>query len=290
MADDIVLSSATRSNLLSLNRTSDLVDRTQFRLSTGREVNSALDDAISFFKSRALTNRASDLATLKDGIDKGLKTLEAATQALESTEDILKQMKAVAEAAKSTATSDSTSRQKLASQFNELRSQVDLLTSDASYDGVNLIKSGPDTLTVKFSESNTSATLTINGLQSDSGTAGLNLQSANVGDATSGWGNTVGGSGGFTGFIDSDIEYIDSALTEVRDNAQQFGTNASLLEIRGNFTEELINTLEGGASDLVNADLNEESANLLSLQTRQQLGTISLSIAQQSEQAVLRLF
>ena len=52
----------------------------------------------------------------------------------------------------------------------------------------------------------------------------------------------------------------------------------------------LINTLKGGASELVNADLNEESANLLSLQTRQQLGTISLSIAQKSEQSVLRLF
>jgi flagellin len=76
----------------------------------------------------------------------------------------------------------------------------------------------------------------------------------------------------------------------VRQVAQTFGTNSSLLEIRRQFTENLINTLKGGASELVNADLNEESANLLSLQTRQQLGTISLSIAQQSEQSVLRLF
>ena len=60
--------------------------------------------------------------------------------------------------------------------------------------------------------------------------------------------------------------------------------------IRQEFTQNLINTLKSGAGDLVNADLNEESANLLSLQTRQQLGTISLSIAQKSEQSVLRLF
>jgi flagellin-like hook-associated protein FlgL len=63
-----------------------------------------------------------------------------------------------------------------------------------------------------------------------------------------------------------------------------------MLQIRADFTTNLINTLKGGASDLVNADLNEESANLLSLQTRQQLGTISLSIAQRSEQSILRLF
>ncbi|MFL2771852.1 MAG: flagellin, partial [Rhodospirillaceae bacterium] len=83
---------------------------------------------------------------------------------------------------------------------------------------------------------------------------------------------------------------INSALVTVRESAFSLGTNNSLLEIRREFTENLINTLKGGADGLVNADLNEESANLLSLQTRQQLGTISLSIAQQSEQSFLRLF
>ena len=76
----------------------------------------------------------------------------------------------------------------------------------------------------------------------------------------------------------------------MRQVAQSLGTNSALLEIRRSFTEQIVNTLKGGAGDLVNADLNEESANLLSLQTRQQLGTISLAIAQQSEQAILRLF
>jgi len=90
--------------------------------------------------------------------------------------------------------------------------------------------------------------------------------------------------------INSSIRAIDSALVTLRQAAQQFGTNSALLSIRSDFTTNLINTLKAGASDLVNADLNEESANLLSLQTRQQLGTISLSIAQRSEQSILRLF
>ena len=76
----------------------------------------------------------------------------------------------------------------------------------------------------------------------------------------------------------------------VRQSAQQFGTNASMLQIRADFTTNIINTLKGGASDLINADLNEESANLLSLQTRQQLSTTALSLSAQADQAVLRLF
>ena len=90
--------------------------------------------------------------------------------------------------------------------------------------------------------------------------------------------------------IQSALRAIDSALVTVRQSAQSFGSNSALLQIRADFTTTIVNTLKGGASQLVNADLNEESANMLSLQTRQQLGTISLSIAQKSEQAILRVF
>ena len=90
--------------------------------------------------------------------------------------------------------------------------------------------------------------------------------------------------------IQNAITAIDSALTTVRQAAQDFGTKSAVLQIRIDFTQQLINTLRGGASDLVNADLNQEAANLLSAQTRQELGTVSLSIAQQSDQAALTLF
>ena len=68
------------------------------------------------------------------------------------------------------------------------------------------------------------------------------------------------------------------------------GSSASVLSLRLDFTSQLIDSLDAGAAKFVNADLNEESANLLTLQTRQQLGVIGLSIAQQSEQSILRLF
>ncbi|SIS38480.1 flagellin [Insolitispirillum peregrinum] len=281
MAGDITLSTSTRSNLLSLQSTTNLIDRTQDRLSSGKKVNSALDDALSFFKSRSLNDRASDLATVKDGISEGINVIKAAVGGLESIESTLKQMKAIASSAKSS--TDSVTRQKLSSQYNELRSQIDNLTEDSSYNGVNLIKSSADTLTVKFNEQS-SATLknelVINGVDSSAATLGVSA----VTSAT--WGATSG----FVASIDTEISKIDSALNSVRNTAQTLGTNSSMLSIRQDFTTNIINTLKGGAGELVNADLNEESANMLALQTRQSLGTISLSIAQQSQQSVLRLF
>jgi len=292
---DITLSSATRANLLSLQSTTDLIGRTQERLATGLKVNSAIDDALAFFKARNLNSRASDLSSLKDNILGGISVIKAAVQGLESIESVIKQMKALAQSAISSP--ESTTRAKLASQFNELRSQVDNLAEDASFNGVNLLKNtteaftgGADQLTVKFNERTDTASvnqLVVSGLSStDFGDIVASAATA-TGSGTDVWGVT--GAAAVTA-ITASIRALDSALVTVRQSAQAFGTNSALLQIRADFTTNLINTLKGGASELVNADLNEESANLLSLQTRQQLGTISLSIAQRSEQSILRLF
>ncbi|MDX2145639.1 MAG: flagellin [Rhodospirillaceae bacterium] len=294
---DITLSNATRTNLLSLQRTTGLIGRTQERLASGLKVNSAIDDALAFFKARNLNARAGDLATIKDQIANGISTIRAAVQGLESIEATLKQMKALAASAVSSP--ESSTRAKLASQFNELRSQVDNLAEDAKFNGVNLLKNttsaftaGADQLTVKFNERTTQSAVNqlivsgVNATDFQSIMARSAVANGTAGTTTV-WGQT--GTAAITA-INSAIRAIDSAMVTVRQVSQTLGTNSSLLEIRRQFTENLINTLKGGASELVNADLNEESANLLSLQTRQQLGTISLSIAQQSEQSVLRLF
>jgi len=297
MSGDITLGSATRTNLLSLQSTQTLIDRTQGRLATGLKVNSALDDALAFFKARNLNARAADLSTIKDGITGAISVITAATQGLTAIESTLTQLKALAQSA--IASPESSTRAKLASQFNELRSQVDHLAADSSFNGVNLLKNtagsfatGADYLTVKFNERTDPKSvnqLVVSGLK----TADFNTILASSAKATGAAGvTTVWGQTGTAAIfaINASIKAIDSALTTVRQAAQGFGTNAALLGIRQDFTTNLINTLQGGASSLVNADLNEESANLLSLQTRQQLGTISLSIAQKSEQSVLRLF
>src|ERR1700739_2931635 len=96
---DIVLSAGIRTNLLSLQNTASLIGQTQQRLATGLKVNSALDDALAFFKARNLNSPASDLANIKDGITGGVSVLTAATQGLTSMEDVLKQMKALGQSA-----------------------------------------------------------------------------------------------------------------------------------------------------------------------------------------------
>jgi flagellin-like hook-associated protein FlgL len=300
MAQEITLSTATRTNLLSLQNTTSLIGRTQERLATGLKVNSAIDDALAFFKARNLNSRASDLQSIKDEITGGINIIKAAVQGLESIENLLKQMKALAQSAVSAP--ESSTRAKLASQFNELRSQVDNLAEDSSFNGVNLLKNntsaftpGADSLTVKFNERTENEAinqLVISGLKATDFTTMMGRSAVATGTpgaaGTQGlWGQT--GAHGIKA-INSCLRAIDSALTTVRQAAQGFGTNSSLLQIRADFTTRIINTLKGGAADLVNADMNEESANLLSLQTRQQLGTISLSIAQKSEEAILRLF
>ncbi|MEP3602590.1 MAG: flagellin [Stappiaceae bacterium] len=90
--------------------------------------------------------------------------------------------------------------------------------------------------------------------------------------------------------INDVIGRLNQGLEELRSQASEFGTNLSTVEIRQDFTKNLINTLETGAGELTLADTNLEGANLLALQTRQQLSSTSLSFASQADQNVLQLF
>ena len=90
--------------------------------------------------------------------------------------------------------------------------------------------------------------------------------------------------------IDASITQVEDAINELRNMASEFGNNYSVVQTREDFTDNLINVLEEGSDKLVLADMNEESANMLALQTRQQLAINSLSLASQAAQSVLKLF
>ncbi|MDD9916318.1 MAG: flagellin [Rhodospirillaceae bacterium] len=274
MSDKIELSAAIRSNLLTLSRTTDLIDRTQDRLSTGLKVSSALDDAAAFFAARGLSNRADDLNGLKSDIDQGISTIEAAIAGIEAITELVEQAKGLAITAK--ATGDTNERSSLAVQFDALLLQIDALANDSTYAGTNLLQATPDNLAVNFNEDG-SSNLTISGIVSSTGTGGINVAGA------------VGNFAADTN-IDAAITAVNSAITTLRTSAAILGSNATVLQTRINFTEDLVNTLEEGSGKLTLADLNEESANLLALQTRQQLGINSLSLAAQSERLILALF
>lgn len=169
-------------------------------------------------------------------------------------------------------TNGSNERATYAKQFDSVLKQIDELVQDTSYKGINLLKG--DNLTVVFNESRTS-TLELKGVTFDSTGLGF-TQSANE------WKHTDD--------IDTALDQITKATSTLRAQASEFGQNLSTVQIREDFTENMINNLTTGADKLTLADANEEAANLLALQTRQSLATNSLSLASQSAQSVLKLF
>jgi len=379
---DITLSPGVRQNLLSLQQTADLLNTTQNRLATGKKVNSAFDNPVSYFASQSLSNRASDLSSLLDQIGQATQTLGAANQGLTSITSLLEQALSIAKQAQSageptlatdvgtlsgaatagtagnlvvavtggtsytiaiaatdtaasiisnfnatlglgssgavTATTDSsghleleanpaysftvtasaataaagltvngstnfaanstasTTRTTLTTNYNDLLAQIDQLAGDSSYNGVNLLNG--NNLKVIFNETNTSS-LTIAGVTFNSAGLGLTQLSA-----------AGGGAFQSDASVQTTINAINTALQTVRTQSETFGTNVATIQVRQDFTKNLINTLQTGSDNLVLADQNQESANLLTLQTRQQLSISALSIANQAQQAVLKLF
>ena len=426
---DVTLSSAVRSSLLSLQSTTDLIDRTNGRLSSGLRVASAIDDPVAFFSAKSLTDRGFDFNERKDGIDQGISTVTAALDGVEAIDSLVRQLKGIANSLKSATGTQFTD---LVTQFSNVRSQIGDLANDAEYQGVNLVDNTSETLTVNFSN-NTTSLLAINAVQlqetglgidglvvradskvSFTGTVAsgvtlnntaapvatgsfttltaisefggqfvvtyngtgatltatgaeivfslntqysitvavgtgddtiitqgqtLTLQLASFNAAVLSAATAVAGStfstgdvtitgvfvgvvGGLTqatvgtgdtfvlaantaGAFQSGIDFIaegqgddadtviaglDAALTTLRSESQKLGSNVALLQTRLDFTEQYTNTLEEGAGKLTLADLNGEGANLLALQTRQQLGISALAFAGQSEQGILALF
>jgi flagellin-like hook-associated protein FlgL len=274
MADAVNLSSSVRSNLLTLQRSSDLIALTQTRLSTGKVVNSAIDDAPAFFTAKALSNAAGDFNLLKTDIDLGISTIQAAIDGIDAITELVVQAKGLATNSK--ATGNTNERSTLAVQFNELLTQINLIANDASFNGSNLLKASPDELAVAFNDDN-SSNLTITGLDSTTASTGINL-----GVAANGFGANAN--------IDAALTQISAALSELRTNAATMGSKNTILGTRLDFTENLVSNLTTGEGKLTLADLNEESAKLLALQTRQQLGINSLALAAQSERSILALF
>ena len=374
---DISLTASMRSNLLSLQNTQSLMDMTQERLSTGKKVNSAIDNPSSYYTAQSLNNRASDLSALLDSMGQAVQTIKAANEGIETITSFAEQAKAVANTALDSADAEQiTSSQK---QFNELLKQIDQLADDAGYKGINLLEG--DELSVTFNETRTS-TIVIQGEKADSASLGITQATtwdeasaettaakealetaeaaeiedvAEVSAAQEAYDDAVADyEAEITKRVAADspteqelaneaakkaiadeakvaldeaiaeaqkakdadvaekkaayetvakgdiklnkekiltsIKQVEAAINTLRSMASTYGNNYSIVQNRQEFTDGLINVLTEGADNLTLADMNEESANMLALQTRQQLAINSLSLASQASQAVLKLF
>ena len=318
----ITLTASMRSNLLSLQNTQSLMDMTQERLSTGNKVNSAIDNPSSYYTAQSLNNRAGDLSSLLDSMGQAIQTIKAADQAIESITSFAEQAKAVANSALDSANMEEIEAYQ--KQFNDIRTQITQLAGDSSYKGVNLLAG--DDLTVTFNEGRTSS-ITVKGEKADA--ESLNVGQASTWDAKTtsaakktaldevkeaevGEGKTYATQAAKDEAvaaaqaeyeaavkvdiktnkeaISTSIEEVEKAINTLRSMASTFGNNYSIVQNRQEFTENLIDVLTEGADKLTLADMNEESANMLALQTRQQLAINSLSLASQASQSVLKLF
>jgi flagellin len=267
---DITLSAGVRSNLLQLQQTASLVASTQTKLATGKRVNSALDNANNFFTAQGLDNRANDLNNLLDSMSSGINTIQAANNGITAITKLVQSAQSLVSQAQQT--SDTDVRASLSTQFDAIRTQIDQLAGDAGFNGTNLLDG--DDLTVTLNESATSST-TINGVTDDAN--GLSITAA-----ANNW--------AATGDITTASGDLTAALTTLRSQSQTLGSNLQTVQVRQDFTKAMINTLQAGSDALTLADSNQEGANLLALQTRQQLSTTALSLAAQADQNVLRLF
>ncbi|MEQ1769446.1 MAG: flagellin [Devosia sp.] len=164
-------------------------------------------------------------------------------------------------------------RAELVDTYNDLRGQIDQLAKDSGFNGVNLLNG--DNLSVLFNEDGSSK-LDINGVTNTSTSLGLAALSSTAFDTNSS--------------INSTLDDLKGAIDTLRTQSSKFGSNLSVVETRQDFTKQMINVLQTGASNLTLADTNEEAANVLALQTRQQLSSTALSLASQADQNVLRLF
>jgi len=271
----ITLTSGMRANLVSLQNTNSLLENTQKRLASGKKVNSALDDPVAYFTAVAHEQRATDLAGRKDEMSEAVQTVKAADAGIQSLNTLIAAARSLATSALS---ADSTTADALMTQFNTVRTQIDEMANDSGYKGVNLLGGTSVSLTVKFDETGASK-LGITGF--DGTTTGLSISLA------ASWvsGTTVAAS-----TIENAIVSLDSAKDRLRTESSKLANNLSIITARQEFTQGMINVLKDGAAGLTNADMNEEGANMLMLQTRQALGTTSLSLASQAAQSVLRLF
>lgn len=315
---DISLTAAIRSNLVSLQNTQGQLETTTSRLATGKKVATAVDNPTNFFAATNLNDRASGLEARLDGMGQAIQTIKSADNGITALRGVLSQMKGVVNDA--LGNSNSTSRAELGKQFNTLIKQASDLVKDSGYAGVNLIQGQSDSteaqsITVQFNELNTESELTVQGFSVNASTAALTaggeVASSVAGANSVALGITIDGvttgiqsaatgatadtfevsfsADGYTASLSSLVSSIESFDEKLKSEASKLANNLAIITQREDFTNNQVNILKEGADKLTLADLNEEGANLLALQTASTLGVQALSLASQQSQQVLRI-
>ena len=260
--------------LQNLNVTSTQLQQTQNHISTGLAVSSATDNGAIWNIAQNSRASVSALDAVKQSLQRAQSTVSVAVTAGQTISDLLNQIKTDVLAATDTSL-DTTSRTSLNQTVNALIGQITKIVTNATFNNINLIKTGGTTIAALANATGTSK-LTV-------GAASLAVGGANV---------TFTANASFTTATTATalLSLVNTSITNVNAATAKLGTASNALTTHLNFISTLQDTLTTGVGNLVDADVAKESAQLTALQTKQQLGIQALSIANSSHSSLLSLF
>ncbi|MDC0074430.1 flagellin [Alphaproteobacteria bacterium] len=256
--------------LTQLNRTNNILQATQLRVTSGLKINNPQDDSSGFQISSRLRGDIAGTSAVKTALNLGSTTVNIAISGGKNIKDLTIEMKGKVIQANQ-AGLDSASRTALHNDFIALRDQINTIALTAEFNANNIIKSGATALAILSSQDGSTITVTVQELTSTA----LAINASNL--------TTSGSSAAARTAIDSAIVLVGNKLAAL-------GASAKSLEVQTDFTSETIDNLKIALGSIVDADLAEESAKLQALQIQQALGVQALNIANAGPQSLLGLF
>lgn len=303
--NSIITNIAAMTALQSLNKTNMNLLDTQNRVSTGLRVSSAEDNAAYWSIATTMKSDNKALSTVSDALGLGAATVDVAYTAIDSSIDVVSEIKAKLVAARE----PGVDRSKIQSEISELQSQLASIAGSATFSGENWLSVDSADPGYNASKSIVSSFTRTGGAVSI-GTISIDITATELYDANDQSGildkdRTVGSSTFKVSTIDISaltdttadlttleeyIQGVDDSISEMTDAATNLGSVKGRIKLQKDFVKALMDAIDRGVGQLIDADLNEESTRLQALQTQQQLGVQSLSIANQSSQTILSLF
>jgi flagellin len=263
------ISAGARSSVLALQQISSQMAGLQLRLSTGKKVNSALDNPSSFFTASALSAQAGALNDVLDASTGVQGAISAASNGIDAITSLVQSAKSLALSAQ--ASSDPATKASYATQFNALMSQANQIAADSSFNGINLLTGGSSTATFN---ADGSSSYTVTGV--DATSTGLGIST--VTDFSS------------SAEVNAALAQGNAALQSLSTMSSSFATAATVLSVRQDFSKSMVSFLNGASDQLTASDTNEDAASLLALQTRQAIASTALTLTANADTNVLRLF
>jgi len=261
--------------LQNLNKTNEEITGVQNRINTGLKVSGAKDNSSVFAVAQGMRSDIGALGSVQSSLDRAVSIGDVAIAAGESISDLLIEMREKATAAMDPSI-DTFARQAYDGDFKSLLDQINVILSNAEFDGANLLN-GTLTNGIEFlADADATRAVTLGAQDmSISGSIITITSSASLGTATL--------AGDVVSAIQASLDNVNQALADM-------GSDLKKMEAHRTFVGKLMDSLTEGVGNLVDADMAKESARLQALQVKQQLGVQALSIANSEPQIILSLF